>query len=180
MWHLLSNYGKGWLVLCSFVWYTSGVFESVQPDEHVDNVGGFITDGSCMCCQLCVSQLYQNMKLGPKLQRAVTAWWGIKTTEQDVRLKLTLLWYCLHDMKYITPAFASLIKYRTDRTSWRGKNKKRSEHFVWQIDKQLCRSILNRSCCYTKVVRWSHCWIVQHRLEKPYTPGENDFVCSFY
>lgn len=71
--HPLWNYGKGRLILCGFVLYTSGVFESAQPSKHVDNVGGFITDGSCMCCQLCVSQLYQNKKLGPQLQRAVTA-----------------------------------------------------------------------------------------------------------
>lgn len=44
-----------------------------QPKKHVDNVGSFITDGSCVCCQLCVSQLYQNKKLGPQLRLAVTS-----------------------------------------------------------------------------------------------------------
>lgn len=31
---------------------TSGVSESALPDKHGDNVGGLITDGSCVCCQL--------------------------------------------------------------------------------------------------------------------------------
>lgn len=126
---------KRCLFFGAFVRYTSGVSESARPNKHVDNVGGFITDGSCMCCQPCVSQLYQNKKLAPQLRLAVTAWWGIKTTERVVRLKLTLLRYCLHDMKYMTPAFASPIKHRADHSSWYEE--------IIKEDNTLCGKLIN-------------------------------------
>lgn len=58
-----------WLFVCAFCLTH---FQVSRPSKHVDNVDGLVTDGSCVCCQLCVSQLYQNKKLGPQLRLAVT------------------------------------------------------------------------------------------------------------
>lgn len=101
------------------IYYSPLLFDTLQVSrsarpQRADNVSGLVTDGSCMRCQLCVSQLYQNKKLGAQLQLAVTAWWGIKTKEWVVRL---LLGYCLHDGKYVTPALASPIKHHADLTA---------------------------------------------------------------
>lgn len=70
-----------------------------QNQPNKDNVCVFIAADSSACRQLWVRQLYQNKKPDPQLQRAVTVWWGIKTTERVVRLKLPLLKYCLRDGK---------------------------------------------------------------------------------
>lgn len=66
-----------------------------QPNK--DNVCVCTAADSLACRQLYVRQLYQNKKPDPQLRRAVTVWWGIKTTEWVVRLKLEPLKYCLHD-----------------------------------------------------------------------------------
>lgn len=58
-----------WIFVCAFCLTH---FQVSRPSKHVDNVDGLVTDGSCVCCQLCVSRLYQNKKLGPQLRLAVT------------------------------------------------------------------------------------------------------------